>query len=303
VQNVNFGQSIISSRYADEVLTTRGYNWETSASIQHELVPRVSINAGYHRRWYGNFRITDNLQHTPADYDPYCITAPTDSRLPGGGGYDLCGLFDVRPSVAFLSNNVVTLSNNFGKQREVYDGVDISLNARLPNGIVLSGGTSTGRVMTDNCFVVDSPQQLLNCNVSPPFQTQVKLLTVVPLPAGVSASATFQSLPGPQILASYVISNAAAVGSLGRNLSTGSATVPLIEPGTMYGDRLNQLDLRFAKGFAIGQGRRIQGLVDIYNTLNASPVLNLNNSFGPAWQRPTQILHGRLLKLGVQLDF
>lgn len=303
VQNVNFGQSIVSSRYADDALTTRGFNWETSAAIQHELISRVSMNVGYHRRWYGNFRATDNLLRTPADYDPYCVTAPVDSRLPNGGGYEVCGLFDVRPNVAFLSDNVVTMADNFGKQREVYSGVDVSVSARLPNGIVLSGGTSTGRVMTDSCFVVDSPQELLNCKVTPPFHTQLKLLGVLPLPGGVQASATFQSLPGSQILANYVVSSAAVVGSLGRNLSTGTATVPLLEPGTRYGDRLNQLDFRVAKSFPLGQGRRIQGLVDLYNMFNASPVLNHNNSFGSAWQRPTQILHGRLLKAGVQVDF
>jgi hypothetical protein len=43
--------------------------------------------------------------------------------------------------------------------------------------------------------------------------------------------------------------------------------------------------------------------VDLYNSLNANPVLALNNTYGSQWQRPTQILQGRLLKLGVQIDF
>jgi hypothetical protein len=174
---------------------------------------------------------------------------------------------------------------------------------RLPRGIVLQGGTSTGRVATNNCFIVDSPQQLLNCDVTPPFQTQVKILGVYPLPWwGLQTSATYQSLPGPEITAGRSYSSAEVFSSLGRNLTAGTATVPLIKPGTMYAGRLNQVDFRASKSFAL-QRRRIQANLDLYNLFNASPVLALNTTYGTAWQRPLQILQGRLLKFGVQLDF
>jgi Carboxypeptidase regulatory-like domain len=307
ISNVNFGNSVPNSRYDPAVLVNRGYNWEGSASVQHELFPRVSLNAGYFRRWYGNFIVTDNVLVTPADYDQYCITAPIDPHLPNGGGYPVCGLYDVTPPKFGQSNNVVTLAKNFGEQHEIFNGVDVSMNARLPHGLVVSGGTSTGRVSTNNCFVVDSPQMLLNCNVAPPYQTQVKLLAVYPLPWwGVQVSGTYQSIPGPQITASYTATNAQIAPSLGRNLAAGAAgtaTVPLVAPGTMYGEQLNQLDFRFSKVVALGGNRRLQALVDLYNMLNANPVLALNNTYGSQWQRPTQILQGRLLKLGVQIDF
>jgi hypothetical protein len=155
--------------------------------------------------------------------------------------------------------------------------------------------------------VIDSPQQLLNCKVTPPFMTQVKLIGVYPLPVwGLQAAATFQSLPGPEITASYAAPNTAIAPSLGRNLSagaTGTATVPLVSPGTLYGDRLNQIDFRATRAFALGAGRRLQANVDVYNLTNASPVLALNNTFGPAWQRPLQILHARMLKFSAQVDF
>jgi hypothetical protein len=299
----NFGGTNPTVRYADDALTTRGYNWEASLAVQHELVPRVSVNAGYFRRWYGNFIATDNLNLTPADYSPYCVTAPVDTRLPGGGGHEVCGLFDVNRIVA--QNNVITLAKNFGEQTEIYDGVDFSIGMRLGGGAVLQGGTSTGRVATNNCFVVDSPQQgQFNCEVTPPFQTQVKLLGVYPLPWwGVQTSATFQSLPGPEINASRSYSSADVIGSLGRNLTTGNANIALIKPGTMYGGRLNQVDFRTSKIFRFGTEKRLQANLDLYNLFNASPVLALNNTYGTAWQRPLQILQGRLVKFGMQLDF
>jgi hypothetical protein len=176
--------------------------------------------------------------------------------------------------------------------------------ARLQNGTVVQGGVSIGRQRTDSCFVVDSPQELLNCSVTPPFQPNVKLLGAYPLPWwGLQVSATFQSLPGPQMLANYVVTSAQAAPTLGRNLSLATATVPLIAPGTMYDERLYQLDFRFAKSVRFGGGRRIQGVIDVYNALNGNSVLALNNTYGASWQRPTQVLQARLVKFGVQMDF
>ena len=299
----NFGATNPTVRYAEDALTTRGYNWETALAVQHELMPSVAVNASYHRRSYGNFLATDNLNNTPNDYTPYCVTAPSDTRLPNGGGYQVCGLYDANRIVA--QNNVITLSKNFGDQSEIYNGVDLSVAMRLPRGIILQGGTSTGRVATNNCFVVDSPQQAeLNCDIAPPFQTQVKLLGVYPWPRwGLQTSATMQSLPGPEITAGRSYTSAEVIGSLGRNLTTGNATIPLITPGTMYAGRLNQVDFRTSKIFRFGAGRRLQANVDLYNLFNASPVLALNNTYGSAWQRPLQILQGRLLKFGFQLDY
>jgi len=314
----NFGTTNVSTRYDPEVLTHRGYNWELAAQVQHQLVPRVAVGGGYFRRWYGNMRVTDNLSVTPADYSPYCVTAPSDARLPDGGSYQVCGLYDVNRLVP--QNNVISLASTFGTARELYNGFDLTVNARLPNGIVLSGGPSIGRTETDYCFTVDSPQGtglppnqgatstagLLYCHVTPPFQANVKMLGVYPLPWwDVQFAATFQSLPGPQILASRSYTNAEIAPSLGRNLATGVngvASVQLIEPGTMYDERLYQLDLRASKLFRFGRSR-LQANVDLYNAANAGAILSINTTYGSNWMRPTNVLQGRLLRLGGQLDF
>ena len=70
-------------------------NWEVSAGVQHELVPRVSVNASYFRRQYTTFQVTQNTAVASTDYTPYCVTAPSDARLPGGGRQRVCGLFDL----------------------------------------------------------------------------------------------------------------------------------------------------------------------------------------------------------------
>src|SRR5207237_5027576 len=109
----------------------RGDNWQGSVSALHELRPGMALTVGYFRAAYGNFTVTDNLAVTPADYTPYCISAPTDARLPGGGGYQVCGLYDVNPTAFGQVNNLVTRASQFGNQTEVYNGFDLVINARF----------------------------------------------------------------------------------------------------------------------------------------------------------------------------
>jgi hypothetical protein len=311
LSNSNFGRSIVTTRYDDETRRTRFQNWEVEATLQREIAPLVSASVGYFRRWYRNFTATDNLFTTPSDFQPYCITAPVDSRLPGGGGYEICGLYDVIPALNGRFDNVITQADHFGERREIFDGVDLNLNARLDNGAIVQGGVSFGRTKTSSCFVVDSPQavQPFVCRSDPPFQPQVKVLGVYPLPwFGFQASATFQSLPGPQILANYTATNAQILPSLGRNLAAGAnatAVVPLVQPGSLFGERLYQVDLRLAN--VIRSGRvRFQPQIELFNLFNNNAVLGLNNNYSAGlagWQRPTSILQGRLLKFGLQAHF
>jgi hypothetical protein len=312
ISNNKFGTIEVNTRYAPDVLEgigNREYNWQTAVSVQHELRSGMAVAAGYFRTSFRNFQVTDNVLVTPADYQPFCITAPRDPRLPDGGGYQVCGLGDISLAKFGQVDNVVTQSSNFGKQTEVYDGVDVSLSARFGQGGLLQGGLNAGRTAT-GCVQVDAPVQF--CNNTPPFfRPQIKFAGSYPLPFwGVQTSATFQNLPGFPIAASYVATNEEIAPSLGRNLSScgtrvpcnGTATINLIEPDTLFEDRLNQLDLRFTK--TVGLGRtRLQAMFDIYNVFNASTILQINSRFGPTWQQPAGILGARLFKFGAQFDF
>jgi hypothetical protein len=274
--------------------------------MQQQLSPVVSVGAGYYRNWYGNFRVTDNLEVSPEDYDPYCITAPTDTRLPGGGGYQVCGLYDVTPTKYGLASNLVAHAANYGKQPRVNNFVNFGFNTQFRSGVRFGGGVDLGRTVADSCFVVDSPQQLLNCRVVTPFkgQTQIKLNGSYPLPWDTVVSAVFQNVSGPEITASYAATAAEILPSLKRPLAGGArtATVPLVEPGTMFEGRRTQLDLRLSKIFTVNRVR-VTANLDLYNALNTSDVLALVTTYGARWQQPTSILDGRLVQLGLQVGF
>ena len=119
-------------------------------------------------------------------------------------------------------------------------------------------------------------------------------------------AATFQSKPGAMLAANYAVPNSMAAESLGRDLSGNAANVPvnLVAPGTMFGDRVNQLDLRVAKTLRYRRSRTLVAL-EIYNVLNSSAVLTYNNTFVPTgpWLQPLTILTPRFLKITAEVDF
>jgi hypothetical protein len=297
----------------------RPWNAEFSTSITHELMPRLGVDVGYFRRWFGNFLAIDNRANAASDFDVYQITAPVDPRLPGGGGYVVPGLYNLNPSRFGQNDQYTTFASDFGKQTEVWNGVDLTMNARLQNGVTVQGGFNTGRTVTDNCEVAakagttvnggfglpftDNPTQLYCHNVGK-FLHQFKMLGTYLVPKiDVNVAATLQSGPGPNIVANYIATNAVVQPSLGRPLSGGAAnvTVNLVEPNKLYGDRVNQLDFRLGKTFRFGR-RRAMVNFDIYNALNSSVVLQINNNYA-LWQRPQRIMDARLFKFSGQFDF
>ena len=116
-------------------------------------------------------------------------------------------------------------------------------------------------------------------------------------------SSTLQSIPGPEIAATFTATNALITPSLGRPLAGAAANVSvnLVEPGTIYGERLNQLDFRFGKAVRFC-GKRATFSLDLYNSLNVDTVLTLNNAYA-TWQRPQSVMLARFAKVGMQFDF
>jgi hypothetical protein len=288
MDNPDFGSIRPGTTYDPDVLrgwSKRQNNTEFSAGVQRQILSRVSLDVSYFRRWFGNLLVTDNLAVAPSDYDPFSITAPAHPSLPSGGGYVISGLYDLKPG-AFgrAARNVVTFADKYGKQIQHWNGADVSLNVRPRAGVLFAGGTSTGRTSTNNCDVatkLDNPSPLY-CGQNQKFNTTVKFLGQYMIPRiDVQLVGSFQSLPGPAIVANYTASNAEVSPSLGRSLAGGerNVTVNLVAPGTMYGERRNQIDLRFGKILNFGRARVTPSL-DLYNVTNANPVLGLSSAFG-----------------------
>jgi hypothetical protein len=314
VSSLNFGLPTSATLFNNDTRFgwgTRPYNWEFSTSVQQQLTQGVGLDVGYYLRWYGNFQVTQNQDTTPADFSSFSVTAPVDPRLPGGGGYVISGLANVNPAFFGHTQNYTNEASNLGGQYEHDQFVDISINARLKYGVLLQGGVSTGQTVTNDCNVLAqapdvSPLTIPYCHVATNWmgQTQFKMLGTYLIPrVKVTVAGTLQSVPGPMVAANYVVPNALIVPSLGRPLAGGAAnvTVNLIPPGTLYGDRENELDMRLSKAVIFGRFR-LNLNADVYNTLNSSPVIQFNAAYA-AWLVPQRIMDGRLFKLSAQINF
>ena len=285
----------------------RESNWEFSGSIQQELMPGVSIDVAYFRRAWINRSTVDNRAIGTADFEVGTVIAPTDPRLPDGGGGTL-SFFDLNPGSIRVPDNLTVSVDDFGGESETWNGFDFTLDARVEN-VLLQGGVSTGRVSHDFCVrqsqlpETAGENPLEHCNRSENWLTHVKLMGSYTLPYDVQIAGTLQNQPGTErrALAQFT----AADTDLGRPLVLYPSAVELnlVEPGSLYGERFNQVDFRLTKLFNLGGTVRLRAMFDLFNVLNANAVTIDEPSFGPEWLAPINIMPGRLAKFALQVDF
>jgi hypothetical protein len=326
--NRNFATSVVDTTYDTALLDgwgVRPRNWDLWLSLQHELLPRVSVEGSWVWRTWGNRTVTDNRAVSAADFDSFCVTTPTDSRLERSG-QQLCGLADVKPEKFGLVDNFITKPDAYGKLLERYNGFDVSVNARLTR-LTLQGGFSTGSKMTDDCEIVAKvPEAYITgntvvsrefCHLESPYLTKWSSLAAYTVPKiDVVISGTFRSTPivganlpsiqSQSLAANWVVPNATIAPSLGRNLTgTQNRTINVVKPGTLYGERLNNVDFRVGKNLQFG-GKRINASVDVYNVLNVNSPDAYQQTFATTnnrWLVPTSITPARFARLSAQFDF
>lgn len=292
-RNNNFGLDAGTTRLDPNIPRTN--NWEQIVSVQHEIRQNFGITAGYYGRRYANLTWTDNLLVDPnADYTPFTIVTPRDSRLPGGGGQPVT-MYNLNPSKLGLVDNIVKAAPT---RRQVYDGFEVTANGRLKGGAFVTAGFTTERTALYNCDV-DDPNQRRFCDNTPPFRTMVKASGSYPLPYALQLSGVLRFMPGASLNANYAVTSALAGVPL---TGGGTLNVNLVEPGTLFGAYQNQLDVRVMRAFRFGRARA-QAYVDLYNVTNSAAVTTYVQTFGSAWLRPQAILQARYLRFGTQIDF
>jgi hypothetical protein len=335
IDNLQFGSNeLVGARFDEQLFSgwgVRPSDWAFGASVQQQLFPRASVEVGYYRRAFTMFTtggtVTDNLAVSPGDLATFTLRAPSDSRLPGGGGYDVGPLYNLNPNVFGVSNLLIKSTKDVGDDTRVFNGVDITVNVRGAQGFTLQGGTSTGKVVDDFCEIRAAVPEatvgfgtslLLSpyCHNESPWQTSFRALATYTIPRiDVNVSTVFQDKPNigtdqiTSLMATYTLTPAdlaAAATQIGRPLSvTGAESVNLLSPGQVYGPRIRQLDVAAKKIFRFG-GQRVTVGVDLYNLINSNVTLAFNGTFVPnvaGWQSPTSYMNPRVVRLNAEFTW
>jgi len=311
----NFGQ--ITSRPDPNLL--RGYNWEYSVVFQREIVPRVSATIGFYRRNFYNIQIGDNQNVSQADWTQYSIATPNDTRLPQAG--QPITMYTLNPTkVGVATDNLITYST---ADTTTYNGVEFTANARGTKYLLFGGVTIDKRVsnvcdgdnVTDSSGARDNPNALRFCDASVgatdqwggQFRTTIKASGAYTFPYDIQVSGTFGAIPGTNVRAQLTVTSAIAGRTIvGSTAGAASTVINLVQPGSLFLDYQNRLDMRIGKTFRFGQ-TRIQGFMDVFNVLNAGTVTNVNQAYAATgtnlWLTPTAIIDARYARFGMQLNF
>ena len=331
ISNLAFGttQLVPTTNFDPGLLSgwgVRPSDWSFGVSVQQEIIPRASVEVGYYRRSFTQFftggTVTDNLAISPNDVAAYTITAPSDARLPNGGGYTVGPLYNVNPNVFGQSNLLLKSTKDVGDDTRVFNGVDVNFNVRLRNSLTFSGGTSTGKVENDWCEIRAAVPEFgayqLNpyCHTESPFQTSFRGLASYTIPRiDLLVSTVFQDKINvgtdqiTSLAANYVFTpadQAAAAAQIGRPLTVGGLLqANLLAPGQVYGDRVRQLDIAAKKIIRFG-GQRLTVGLDMLNLLNNNVTLAFNQAFSPTttgWLTPTTYMNPRVFRLNAEFAF
>ena len=312
----NFGTTV-SDRDMDPNIERQG-DTEITATISHQLLRRLSVTAGWYHRTYQDLRQMDRTLITTSDYTSFTTPMPDISR-----DETLVGVIDPHEVLTVYNLNAAKRSvfNTAGVDKNVddqsiYDGFDVTFNARLGGGTTLFGSWTVERNVSAFCSIDDNPNgppvadlytaaSVSNggrfCdqrNFDVPFTHLFKVSGAYPIQwIGVDVGVIVQSYAGLARTITYQ-----PPANLFPGGRTNTETIILNEPGSLYHPRYNQIDLNLKKNFRYGS-KTYSGQIDFFNLLNGNAIFARQDAVGNSLGDVTTILQGRLIRLAFQMKF
>ena len=308
----------------------RPSDWGFVASVQQQILPRTAVEFSYSRRWLNGFTVTDNLCHRG-----WRLQAVQHH---GANGFAIgsrkwssrsTNLFNVTQAAAVLApNNFNEPAANVGNQYQHFNGFLLNVSSRVRGGLTLSGGVMRARPSATTArFARPFRSSRWPASCPPPVRASTRRTRgATSTPVGYRGARRLPATPSRRLMcclrepsaatrarllaANYTIplATAQAGGLVGPYANGVSPTVNLVQPGTLYGDRVNELDFKVAKILRFGSTRTNIGL-EVFNLMNSNAGADLQPgcSNGGAGRSGVavvmQVLTARFLKFSATFDF
>jgi hypothetical protein len=285
----------------------RPTNREYTASVQHQVIQGLSMTFGWYRRqYYGLIGSRSTLLNPATDWTAFTVANPID-------GTPLT-IYNLNPDKRGLEKTNV-LDYNSTINTHISNDFELSFNGRLPHGATLFGGWTVSKNVEVTCDQSNPngssqadayysiiflrggkwcDQRLLPI----PYRSDFKLAGTMPLAYGFDFSGTVVSFAGNETNGDWNVP-APVFPNAQRTQPT---NVQLIQPGTKYLTRWNQVDMSVRKNFRVGR-ITYSAQMDLYNLLNSAVVITQTQNFGAAFNFPTAILQARLMRLAAQIKW
>jgi hypothetical protein len=311
----NFGTRALSTA----VNLQRWYTVENGFEVQHALSGRISVSSSFYRGEFHNLPLSYNSAVTFADYTPVQIYNPRTGTP--------MTVFNLNPAKA---TSVAIVNTSSDQQKKTFEGFTLGFNARLPHGANAFGGFNTERVTQNNCAQPDDPNRQIMCDDSQnhlPFQPSLKLSGSTPVWKSITLSASYQNLQGynagqdghltglPSYGSSFLITRTTRypagcpapcpAGQLMLpNLTLASLTIPLDSYGSVFTERVNEVEFRISRPFHTGRAT-VEPRFEVFNLLNDSAATAWRSvSFGtPTYLQPSAVPPARFVGVGVQVRY
>ena len=295
----------------------RQWSLESVLEVQHELLPRLSVTAGWTRSDDYNLRKTINRFRQEGDYVPVTIFNPITG--------DPITIYSIKDAAtrARLAQSGANLEYVEDERKAPYNQYSIEFRARPYRGAQIFGGFVASRLDSINCGtsrsdLVVNPNDEFYCDtttIDRPIAKDFRIVASLPIRYGVTLGITYLNndegafqptyaiVPGTSAAATRYPDGAANSTRKVANqpapscpthagcvpgapvlpsgfilpLGATSITVPLEPPGVTRRERLQQLDLRLSKTFRVDR-LTIGPTLDVYNALNSDKIFNYQSA-------------------------
>ncbi|MCM3878863.1 MAG: TonB-dependent receptor [Vicinamibacterales bacterium] len=325
VQDIEIGPSPAGGSFGKVSSNIKGdlerqYNWEFTAGVQHQLMPRLAVGAMLYKRQIKNIQYTDRSFISTEDYTAFQTAMPADVlRDP-----DVAAVIDPNALITVYNLNaaknsvygVNLIDQSSNQNLSLYTGSEVSFSARLAGGALLFGSWTAEKNVSVFCESNDNPNGPTTADLyqgrlvaqggrfcdqrkfGVPFTHEFKLAGNYGLPGGVDFGAVVQSFGGLE----RVITWQPAATLYPNGQRTQAQTIILNEPGSLYGERWNQVDINFKKNLRYGN-KMHTFQIDFFNVFNNNAIRTMTDTVGASLGQVTAILPGRFPRIGYQFKF